>query len=122
MTDRRPPHGSPPQLPGPASSRLDLREGVTRRDETKTPVAVALQHEMGDVPKVVAAGRGQLAEKILQIAFESGVKVRQDRDLAELLAAVPVDAPIPDGAFEAVAEILRYLYEFNRDAGGGAVR
>jgi flagellar biosynthesis protein len=59
---------------------------------------------------VVASGRGAVAEQILQIAFERGVKVRTDSDLAEILAAVEVESEIPLAALAGVAEILRYLY------------
>lgn len=62
-------------------------------------------------PRVVASGRGAVAEQILQIAFERGVKVRTDSDLAEILAAIEVDSEIPLAALAGVAEILRYLYQ-----------
>lgn len=79
-------------------------------------VAVALDYELGgeQAPVVVASGRGSVAEQILHIAFAQGVKVREDPDLAELLAAVDVDSEIPLEAFAAVAEILVYLYRANR--------
>jgi flagellar biosynthesis protein len=70
-------------------------------------------------PRVVASGRGAVAEQILQIAFERGVKVRTDSDLAEILAAVEVDSEIPLAALAGVAEILRYLY---RTDGASAAR
>lgn len=75
-------------------------------------VAVALQHdpESAAAPRVVAKGRGALAEQILQIAFDRDVKVRSDADLAQILAAVDLDSEIPLEAFAAVAEILSYVY------------
>lgn len=85
----------------------------------KTPkrqIAVALSYQPNDgadAPKVVATGRGLAAEQILRLAFETGVRVRQDADLAELLAAVDVDSVIPLEAFMAVAEILAYVYRVN---------
>ncbi|MDB5367235.1 MAG: flagellar protein FhlB [Rhodospirillales bacterium] len=77
--------------------------------------AVALSYELGGdrLPRVVASGRGTLADKILEIAFASGVKVREDRDLAELLAKVEIDSDIPTEALIAVAEILNYIYRVN---------
>ena len=87
--------------------------------ERPVPIAVALKHEPGDLPKVVASGRGALAEKILEIAFAAGIKVREDADLAQLLAAVEANCPIPIACFEAVAEILNYLYAANAAAGAG---
>ena len=79
--------------------------------ENVTPQAVsASQGDGQSAPRVVASGRGAVAEQILEIAFERGVKVRTDADLAEILAAVEVDSEIPLAALAGVAEILRYLY------------
>ena len=61
----------------------------------------------------------KLEEKILDMAFASGVKVRQDADLAEMLAAIDIDSEIPPEAFAAVAEILSYIYELNASAQQG---
>ncbi|MEP3245385.1 MAG: EscU/YscU/HrcU family type III secretion system export apparatus switch protein [Sneathiella sp.] len=76
------------------------------------PIAVALSHEKGstEAPIVTATGQGELAEQILKIAFENGVKVREDADLAQILKEVDVETPIPLEAFAAVSEILSYLY------------
>ena len=78
-------------------------------------VAVALQYERGEdkVPRVVASGCGAVAERILELAFAHGVKVREDADLAEILAAVEIGEQIPLAAFAAVAEILFYIYRAN---------
>ena len=65
----------------------------------------------GRGPRITASGRGAVAEQILQIAFDRGVKVRQDSDLAEILSVVEVDSEIPLAALAGVAEILRYLYQ-----------
>ena len=61
-------------------------------------------------PEVVASGRGLIAEQILKLAFEHGVKVHEDADLAEILTALEIGEEIPVEAFIAVAEILRYVY------------
>ena len=84
--------------------------------QTRT-VAVALKHDRPEVPKVVASGRGAVAERILDLAFASGVAVREDADLAQMLAAIELDCPIPLSCFEAVSEILAYLYRLNAAAG-----
>lgn len=65
------------------------------------------------VPKVLAAGRGKIAEKIVETAFLNDIKVREDGPLAEMLVAVELDSPIPTEAFIAVAEILYYVYKAN---------
>jgi len=89
----------------------------TRNPPSEKPaVAVALRYNRAeaDAPRVVASGRGAIAERILALAFEHGVKVREDADLAELLAAVEIGNQIPIAAFAAVAEILVYIYRANR--------
>jgi len=84
------------------------------------PVAVALHHEPGGeaAPRIVAAGKGPIAEAILELAFASGIKVREDKDLVEMLHAVGVGEHIPLAAFAAVAEILARLYAANAASGG----
>ncbi len=88
-------------------------------DNAKRDIAIALAFspERGDdAPKVVATGRGAVAREILDRAFAAGVKIREDADLAQLLASVDVDSIIPLEAFMAVAEILAYVYQANRRA------
>lgn len=82
-------------------------------------VAVAIEGKQGDpdsAPKIIATGRGKLAEEILALAFSKGVKVREDADLAELLVKLDMDTPIPSEAILAVAEILAKVYEANNRA------
>lgn len=77
-------------------------------------ISVALKEDTkGRAPRVIAAGRGTVAEQILALAFANGVKVREDADLAELLSAVDLESEIPLEAFTAVAEILSYVYRAN---------
>ena len=86
----------------------------------RTPIAIALDAKGRDggarpkTPRVAATGRDPVAEQILAIAFEKGVPVREDADLAQILAAVELDAEIPIDAMAAVAEILSYVYRANR--------
>lgn len=85
------------------------------------PLAIALQQETAaTAPRVVAKGQGRLAEQILAIAFDRGVKVRTDAELAEILAAVEVDSEVPLPALAAVAEILTYVYRASQAAAGEA--
>ena len=79
-------------------------------------VAVAIEGGQGDADspaKIIASGRGKLAEQILELAFSRGVKVREDADLAELLVKLDLDTPIPTEAIVVVAEILAKVYEAN---------
>ena len=86
--------------------------GPEREPPARRPLAVAIENDPAGQggPRVIAKGRGAIAEQILQIAFDRGVKVRNDADLAEILAAVEVDSEVPLEALAAVAEILSYVY------------
>jgi flagellar biosynthesis protein len=94
----------------------------------KSTIAVALNYKQPDgrldpkrAPRVAASGRGAVAEQILQIAFAKGIPVREDGDLAQILATLDVDSVIPVDALSAVAEILSYLYRLNGKAMDGEV-
>lgn len=86
---------------------------ISKIPSRKTAVALKDGSDEGKAPRISAAGRGKIAEKILQLAFENGIKVREDSDLAEMLAKIEIDSPIPSEAFMAVAEILSYVYKAN---------
>lgn len=100
------------------NSPTDLPPGAT----PQRGLAIALDQDAAASagPRVVAKGRGKLAEQILAIAFERGVKVRSDADLAEILEAVELDSEVPLVALAAVAEILSYVYRANTAAAGEA--
>lgn len=85
------------------------------KEKPERQIAVALKDRTAErkVPEVIAAGRGNIAEKILQLAYENDIKVKEDGPLAEMLASVELDSPIPSEAFMAVAEILYYVYRAN---------
>lgn len=86
-----------------------------RRIRRPESVAVALRYEAdsGKAPTVVAGGRGAVAEQILELAYQLGIKVREDADLAQLLSTLDIESEIPPEAFAAVAEILIYIYRAN---------
>jgi flagellar biosynthesis protein len=87
---------------------------MTDRPKRETAVALSYRPDQGDeAPRVVASGKGELARQILDLAFAAGVKVREDADLVEILAAVDLDSPVPLEALMAVAEILTYVYLAN---------
>lgn len=99
--------------------------------EQKRPVAVAIKAgsdtdrspQAGASPegaRIVASGRGKIAEQILRIAFDRGIRVREDQELAEILSALDVESPIPLPALAAVAEILAYLYRSRTLPAAGA--
>ena len=79
--------------------------------------AVALRHApgAGTAPTVVASGRGRIARRLVEIAAEHGVPVREDPDLAALLALVDVGDEIPAELYRAVAEVIAFVYRANSE-------
>lgn len=79
-------------------------------------LAIALRYhpDGDDAPRITAKGRGAIAAQIVAVARDHGVAVRRDRSLAQLLASVEIDSPIPVAAFTAVAEILALLYRVDQ--------
>jgi len=85
--------------------------------EDKDKIAIALEYEHGvsPAPKIVATGKGELAERILQLAREHGIEVRKDQELAEILSVLDIDSLIPLETYASVAEILSFIYRKNRE-------
>ncbi len=84
--------------------------------EEKVKKAAALKYERGRdrAPRLVAKGKGAVAEKIVEIARETGVEVLEDRELVEFLVALDVGQEIPPELYRAVAEVLAYVYRVTR--------
>ncbi len=73
-------------------------------------MALQYQRRRDPAPRVVAKGEREIAQKILELARQHGVAIKEDPDLAQLLAAVELETQIPVEAFVAVAEILSFIY------------
>ncbi len=88
-----------------------------------THFAVALRYEQGEMgaPKVIAKGRGYVALRIREIAREHGVPIVENPPLAQVLyRTVSVGREIPENLFQAVAEILAYVYRLRPASAGAA--
>ena len=78
--------------------------------------AVALASEHGEfAPKIVAKGRGVVAEQIIARAKEHGIFVHQSKELVSLLMRVDLDDHIPAELYQAIAELLVWLYALEHD-------
>lgn len=78
--------------------------------DTKPKQAIALEYDPSeDAPKVIASGRGLLAERIIEKAKEAKVPIHQDSKLADTLSRLEVGEMIPPELYEVVAEILVFV-------------
>ena len=84
---------------------MDIKE-----KKNKPKQAIALSYDPADdAPKVVASGRGLLAEKIIEKAKEFDVPIHQDNKLADTLSRLEIGEMIPPELYEVVAEILIFV-------------
>ena len=89
----------------------DTRQDSPEEREQERALAVALAYAPGDAaPKVVAKGKGLIAEEIINRAKSHGVYVHESPELVTLLLQVDIDEHIPPQLYVAVAELLAWLY------------
>lgn len=80
------------------------------KDNKKVQQAIALEYNPAeDAPRVIASGRGVLAEKIIQKAKESDVPIHRDDKLADTLSRLEIGEMIPPELYEVVAEVLIFV-------------
>ncbi len=84
----------------------------------KSPKAVALKYDnkKNKAPRVIATGRGDIAEKIIEVAKAHNVPLYEDKNLAQLLEALELETEIPPELYRAVAEVLAFIYRLNSSA------
>jgi len=81
-----------------------------------TQKAVSLKYDVNinSAPVVKSKGLGKLAEKIIQIAKENNIPIKEDPNLVELLMQIDLEREIPPELYKVVAEILAYVYRINK--------
>lgn len=80
-------------------------------DEIKKAIALKYEKEKDNAPKVVAKGKGIVAQKIIEIAEENGIYIKEDPELVEILSTLDIYEEIPEELYKAVAEILVFIYK-----------
>lgn len=88
--------------------------------EYKRKAAAALSYNRGeqDAPEVIAGGYGEVAEKIIQLAEEAGIPVREDPILAQALAGLQVGSEVPPELYLAAAEALIWAWRADQKLRG----
>jgi flagellar biosynthesis protein len=82
----------------------------------KHAAALRYDADSGGAPRVVAAGSDEVAERIIALAHEHGVPVRDDAALAQALARLQLEADVPPELWAAVAEALVWAYRLTARA------
>ncbi|MBL3591022.1 MAG: EscU/YscU/HrcU family type III secretion system export apparatus switch protein [gamma proteobacterium endosymbiont of Lamellibrachia anaximandri] len=77
---------------------------------SKPELAIALNYDGENAPKLTAKGRGELAERIMVLAEEHDVPLHEDAELAALLSQIPLGDEIPEALYRAIAEVIAFAY------------
>jgi len=83
--------------------------------ELEKKLAAVLKYDAGKdrAPHLVAKGRGMIAEKIIKLAREHDIPIRNDPALVQILSKLDIDEAIPQELYQAVAEVLAFVYRMN---------
>lgn len=93
-----------------------------KKPETTLAAALEYDNRKDAAPKVIAKGRGAIAERIIELARKNNVPIKSDPALVQILSKLDIDEQIPIELYRAVAEILAFVYSANnryRDTASG---
>ena len=90
---------------------------MKKKDSKRPKSAVSLRYDSSRdmAPKVTSKGKGLVAEKIIALAKENKIPIKEDPDLVEVLSQVEVDQDIPPAIYHVVAELLAFVYQLNKN-------
>lgn len=90
--------------------------------ETIVAAAIKYDNRKDAAPKIVAKGRGAIAEKIIELAKINSIPIKSDPALVQILSKLDIDEQIPVELYKAVAEILAFVYAANNRYRDASVR
>lgn len=83
---------------------------MNEKHQTHSDLAIALQYDGENAPRITAKGRSELATHILELADKHDIPLHEDPELAALLSQVPLGDEIPEILYRAVAEVIAFAY------------
>ena len=92
-----------------AQNKNPLKSGI------KKAVALGYNKERDNAPKILASGKGELANNIIQAAKAHNIPIKEDKDLVEILSKIDINQEIPPNLYKAVAEVFSFLYRTTKD-------
>ena len=80
--------------------------------------AVALSYKEGyNAPKVIAKGKGEIAERIIDVGKDQNVEIHEDKELIDELIKLDLHDEIPPELYDAIAKIIFFVYQLDREKG-----
>ncbi|MGM9966777.1 EscU/YscU/HrcU family type III secretion system export apparatus switch protein [Rummeliibacillus sp. POC4] len=85
-----------------------------RQQTRKEAVALSYNPLNADIPKVIAKGKGKIAENILEQAKAHNIPIQEDPNLVQLLGQLDLNEAIPEELYQAVAEVFAFIYRLDQ--------
>jgi flagellar biosynthesis protein len=89
------------------------KDQLKPRSEDRKAVAIRFDVEKDKAPKILAIGKGSIAEEILRVADENKIPLYEDQHLANLLAKLQIEEEIPAELYKLIAEVLAFIYQLD---------
>ena len=83
---------------------------MTEIPEHKQDVAIALNYDGKNAPRITAKGENEIARQILELAEEADIPLKYDPELAAILSQIPLGEEIPENLYRAIAEVIAFAY------------
>ncbi|WP_339249664.1 EscU/YscU/HrcU family type III secretion system export apparatus switch protein [Sporosarcina sp. FSL W8-0480] len=87
------------------------------KDMRKDAIALSYNPDVAEAPKIIAKGKGLIAQNIIETAKEHNIPIQEDASLVELMGQLNVNETIPEQLYQAVAEVFAYIYHIDRNHG-----
>ncbi|RFB19078.1 type III secretion system protein [Bacillus sp. HNG] len=86
----------------------------TPEDYELKAVALSYDEKLDSEPKVVAKGKGIIAQNIIEMAEAHGIPIQEDTALVELLGELKLNEGIPEDLYQVIAEIFAFIYKMDK--------
>ena len=86
-----------------------------RKTEIKKATALQYDRKKDNAPKIIAKGRGDIAQKIVDKAKEENIHIEDNSDLVDILLKLEIGDEIPPELYQVIAEILSFIYELENN-------
>ncbi|WLR52324.1 FlhB-like flagellar biosynthesis protein [Bacillus tianshenii] len=83
-------------------------------EKRKQAVALSYNEDKDQAPKMVAKGKGDTAENIIQLANKHNIPIQEDPSMVEILGKLDINESIPEELYQAVAEIFAFVYRLDQ--------
>ena len=91
---------------------------MKKKKDKSNKKAVALSYKKEDnAPKVIAKGKGEIAKKILEVGKEKNIEIYEDKELIDDLLKLDLYEEIPPELYEAISEIILFVYSLDKEKG-----